>query len=1650
MLSKQRVKPPSVTLGTVPSPPKFATMAASPRSTSPELELKALLAEEPRSFSFSCGGWLKMYLFGVAKALQEHELDKGARLIGCSAGSLAATGLAIGCNFDDIRDFVLQNAVTKAHASWHGPFNCRQYLTDTVNATGQLHRFEELNTDPARLAIVYTSLSSWATRRITTFDSPDHVMKCLMASCCATPIVGMPFKLKGEWVMDGGVLDFQPVFDENTITVNPFYCARADITPSRYVPMWWAVYPPSQRDVEWLFDLGYEDGLNWIVKSGLARGKKVVIPTKGADYDGKWTTTVGQVLGYRGLESRVLDVLFVGLYVCLWKPIVFFLLYVELYLRAIVCGSKAAVFGAAAKLMITSILIVVSMLVSATHESITVLLALNASSIFLSMLVLCSGGIHEAASVATKDWQQCRSCLRNITSLSLFLRSLPVLGSSVTIKRHEHLLQHSLIYRLTFHLEAPSKRKCSPARNGSVAAEDEQRSFSFACGGWLQMYLFGVCKALQEYGLEENAQLIGCSAGALAATALALKCDFDLVRSYINTNIVTAAHASWGGPFNVRSYLIATLAKTGGLHRYAQLNTTPSKVTIVYTSLSAWASRRVSHFDSEEQLHKSLLASCCATPIAGFPFKLKGEWVMDGGVFDFQPVLNDKTICVSPFYCTRADIKPSRYVPMWWAIYPPSQRDVEWLFHLGYEDGLTWIAKSGLAGGKTIDIPTRGKTYDGEWTTTVGQVFGYRGVESRVLDVMFVCLYVCICKPLAFLLLYLELYLHAIVSGGKAMLFGAAAKLMISTIVILVTMAALATHSLQDTMMFLFGLVGSAVLLGLLALLAGGLQEAANVASKDWKKCRTCLRNITSLSLFLRSLPVFGSSAPIKRHEFLLQHSLDYRLTVHFLLSVDENTGEIQVQKYAIAFLQEIADPIIVVSLHGAQGNGKTTLLHKLLVDVDEAAAAAGAHNPAAQDHSELPERGQDTGVWLYVKRSTYSNVKYVAYLDRQGFGNNHELDVLLYSLLLGVSSVAIHYVVGDLTTEAIEQFAFLGFNPETEEHRQPLVFPHGPKVMWMMQNVSTSELKERYGKAAATAEMEQTYVREVLGNQAPGTAVGQFCDQFLAAFPDQSCFPMPAFDSTAFVKRSEKLNRFIVESGRNRYNKGVLLNGPLLGSLLVSMLAHQNSIAQAFRGKIWRETIHNCCLNIVESGIKIYKLHMAEQLPGIVDTSDIDEYTIKVAKHDPLPVIDLPCEVAVLNDIHLEAKRRAKRNLRTMPVRAGKLSDLLKKLFKDLINSLYNKIQEENNLLSSKLCREVLQDLHIRLTQKMEQHLQRAKEEGLKEISVQSMEFKRFFRYYQTYLFDLIGDYTDQARGPMKRSELSLFCQNQVREQLEELTRKVHEVRQQDIDLIQQSIDNREDDMERYNDLQRKFQMDSMTAQTEMNKKLVEVAKKQAIRKEALEGAIMNVENMHELATKQKELLEEAAFVSVQLPCEKVIEAAQDTETTHLQGYLIKQGGGGTVFNPFGRQNWKQRYFILTGNSLIYAKTKDDYERGFIIKEVCLTGCKIEPSRDAGEGFDIIPPDTGTGGHVLELHKGILEKSSKKRFSQADNGRIFKLRAQSIEERDKWIETLRRVASSSSIKFPTCINNDEIWSVLCSKLRSKDTASAAARSIPC
>jgi predicted acylesterase/phospholipase RssA len=228
-------------------------------------------------FSFAGGGWLMCYLFGVAKALHRHGLHSSARFTGTSAGALAAIGLTLDADFDAITHTVISSYVPEAHGSIGGPFRMRRYLTDALTRLANLDAFEKCNEDPLKCTVVYTSLSAIEPRRKSTFTSANHLLETLIASCCATPLVGMPFRFEGEWVIDGGLTENQPRFQEyhsvqRIVNVSPnVWDTTADIRPSQYVPPWWSMFPPSPQELEWVFTLGQRDGHDWCLSNGCSQ-----------------------------------------------------------------------------------------------------------------------------------------------------------------------------------------------------------------------------------------------------------------------------------------------------------------------------------------------------------------------------------------------------------------------------------------------------------------------------------------------------------------------------------------------------------------------------------------------------------------------------------------------------------------------------------------------------------------------------------------------------------------------------------------------------------------------------------------------------------------------------------------------------------------------------------------------------------------------------------------------------------------------------------------------------------------------------------------------------------------------------------------------------------------------------------------------------------------------------------------------------------------------------------------------------------------------------------------------------------------------------------------------------------------------------------
>lgn len=187
---------------------------------------------------------------------------------------------------------------------------------------------------------------------------------------------------------------------------------------------------------------------------------------------------------------------------------------------------------------------------------------------------------------------------------------------------------------------------------------------------------------------------------------------------------------------------------------------------------------RVIEHTSKEDLKLTLMASIAAFPAAPLVFR-RGKWFIDGGMSDFQPIVDENTITVSPFYFSDCDIKPSRYVPLWWCCIPPKSNDtIDWLYALGYEDCVAYIEKRGYTNfntkkKKAYQQSTKNShPYDIQRRVSIHRFLGYNlgnmthEYVSFTMDFLLLIVFLIILKPLALLFIYIELLLKVIFFTG--------------------------------------------------------------------------------------------------------------------------------------------------------------------------------------------------------------------------------------------------------------------------------------------------------------------------------------------------------------------------------------------------------------------------------------------------------------------------------------------------------------------------------------------------------------------------------------------------------------------------------------------------------------------------------------------------------------------------------------------------------------------------------------------------------------------------------------------------------------------------------------------------------------------
>lgn len=403
------------------------------------------------SMSFSCGGWLQFYLFGVARAFQAAGLDKNIQIAGCSAGALAAAGLAYEGDFDAAVNYCKQECIPQAYDRVSGFFRLHKYVQWSLDKV-LLPKWKPLPN--GRLQVSVTKFPSLEPIRVTEHKSVEDLRSTLLSSAAAYPLSPIQDHKRFGLCIDGGLSDFQPLIDENTITISPFYFSDCDIRPSRYVPPWWALVPPRDEDtVDWQYDLGFQDAMRFIREREIAASPHArshlaepYLKNK-HPFDTPRRISMHRFLGYNysGFTHNVLNfVMDLGLLICfvlVLKPLALVTIYAELILRLF--GTICIAIGSEFLMLFVPIL--------------NASFGMFPSSVKPKAVAVVEQAVSDFSTTKSRDLRlsAIEDKLLCIFSLSLLLRFLPGslnTYSSVAIRKHDKLYKHSFLYRLVRHV----------------------------------------------------------------------------------------------------------------------------------------------------------------------------------------------------------------------------------------------------------------------------------------------------------------------------------------------------------------------------------------------------------------------------------------------------------------------------------------------------------------------------------------------------------------------------------------------------------------------------------------------------------------------------------------------------------------------------------------------------------------------------------------------------------------------------------------------------------------------------------------------------------------------------------------------------------------------------------------------------------------------------------------------------------------------------------------------------------------------------------------------------------------------------------------------------------------------------------------------
>ncbi len=278
-------------------------------------------------------------------------------------------------------------------------------------------------------------------------------------------------------------------------------------------------------------------------------------------------------------------------------------------------------------------------------------------------------------------------------STAIYYRNQAILQCERVYNR----LAQSIAPRLSEHLSPPkfmgasiqdlSKFKVIPGHS-----LQQNLSFSFGYADMVSVhYSLGTAQFLKEHikrNVLDSATMLGSSWGVLAAVALAIDADMNIVRDKL-FDIMAMNEKNLTGSIGHLSHILELLLEQMIPDDMSKIQT---KLVIALTQLPSLQGKTVDTFGSKKDLIQHILATVYIPVLFESPVIIQGQICADGRLSCRQPLLDAFTITSSPIVDT-ANISPSQPLDIHIDAYSTYRKDVtEDLYYRGYQDAKMYFS----------------------------------------------------------------------------------------------------------------------------------------------------------------------------------------------------------------------------------------------------------------------------------------------------------------------------------------------------------------------------------------------------------------------------------------------------------------------------------------------------------------------------------------------------------------------------------------------------------------------------------------------------------------------------------------------------------------------------------------------------------------------------------------------------------------------------------------------------------------------------------------------------------------------------------------------------------------------------------------------